>query len=113
MFSIFFPKARKRTRCEFNIFPTGMLEDEIYVEPLDGFITSGQDQKVYSSESSQKLKQALGAPWYNKTDEHLFDLGSVKSLSESIHYVKKSSINSVILSFYVRVTTTGSEGVQI
>ncbi|KAA3479914.1 Retrovirus-related Pol polyprotein from transposon TNT 1-94 [Gossypium australe] len=91
-----------------SAFLNGVLEEEIYVEQPEGFITPGQEGKVLYG-----LKQVLRV-YYNKIDEHLLNLGFVKSLSESTLYVKKSSTVLIIISLYVDdMLVTGNDATQI
>ncbi|TYK12309.1 subtilisin-like protease SBT2.4 [Cucumis melo var. makuwa] len=63
--------------------------------------TIRQEHKVYLLKKAlYGLKQASRA-WYNKIDDHLLNLDFMKSLSECMLYVKKSSTVIVIVSLYV------------
>lgn len=86
-----------------------MLQEEIYVEQLEGFVTPGQEEKVYLLRKAlYGLRQAPRA-WYSKMDEHLLGLGFKKSLSESTLYVKKLVSDLVVVSLYVDdMLVTGS-----
>lgn len=94
-------------------FLNGMLEEDIYVEKANGFIT-GQEQKVYLLKKAFcRLKQAPKT-WYSKMDEHSLNLGSIKSLRECTLFVKKSCFEIVIVSLYVDdLLVTRSDDVQI
>ena len=84
-----------------SAFLNGLLEEEIYVEQLEGFSVKGQEDDVYLlKEALYNLKQAPRA-WYNRIDEHLMQLGFRKSLSEATLYIKDDEINFVVVSLYV------------
>ena len=84
-----------------STFLNGVLQEEIYVEQLEGFIIPGQEEKVYVLKKAMYgLKQPPRA-WYNNMDGHLLSLGFEKSLGESTLYVKKLDSNLVIVSLYV------------
>ena len=93
----------------------GFLEEEIYVEQLEGFAVKRHENKVYLLKKAlYGLKQAPRA-WYNRIDEHLLDLGFVKSLSESTLYVKGDQANLIVISLYVDdllVTGNNAELIQ-
>jgi ATP-binding cassette subfamily B (MDR/TAP) protein 1 len=56
-------------------FLNGELEEEIYIDQLDGFIAKGQEGKVYKLlKSLHGLKQALNQ-WYEKFDKTLTSAG--------------------------------------
>ncbi|KAA3481957.1 Retrovirus-related Pol polyprotein from transposon TNT 1-94 [Gossypium australe] len=90
-----------RMLLAMSAFLNEVLNEEIYVEQADGFITPSQEGKVFLLKKAlYGLKQAPRA-WYNKVDEHLLNIDFVKSLSESTLYVKKSGTNLFIVSLYV------------
>jgi len=52
-----------------------ILEEEIYVEQLEGFVVKGKEDKVYKLHKAlYGLKQALRA-WYSQLDYYLLSLG--------------------------------------
>ena len=84
-----------------SAFLNGILQEEIYVEQLEGFMEQGEEEKVYLLKKAlYGLKQAPRA-WHSKIDEHLFSLGFQKSLSEATLYVKCKGDNLLIVSLYV------------
>lgn len=84
-----------------SAFLNGILQEEIYVEQPQGFVKEGEGDKVYLLRKAlYGLKQAPRA-WYSKIDEHLLNLGFVKSLSETTLYVKRNSTDILIVSLYV------------
>jgi len=97
-----------------SAFLNGVLQEEIYVEQPEGFVTPGQEEKVYLLRKAlYGLRQAPRA-WYSKMDEHLLGLGFKKSLSESTLYVKKLVSDLVVVSLYVDdMLVTGSNSAQI
>ena len=84
-----------------SAFLNGYLQEEIFVEQPMGFQVKGQEDKVYLLKKAlYGLKQAPRA-WYSRIDEHLHNLGFVKSLSEATLYVKGTDANLIIVSVYV------------
>ena len=92
-----------------SAFLNGVLQEEIYVEQPDGFVIQGAEDKVYLLQKAlYGLKQAPRA-WYSRIDEHLLNLGFVKSLSEATLYVKLKDNDVLIVSLYVDdLLVTGS-----
>lgn len=92
-----------------SAFLNGFLEEEIYVEQPEGFAVKGQEDKVYLLKKAlYGLKQAPRA-WYSRIDDHLLNLGFVKSLSEATLYIKGDQINLIVVSLYVDdLLVTGS-----
>ena len=92
-----------------SAFLNGYLQDEIYVEQPEGFQVKGQEEKVYLLKKAlYGLKQALNAQ-YSRIDEHLQNLGFVKSPSEATLYVKGTYANLIVVSIYVDdLLVTGS-----
>ena len=79
----------------------GFLEEEIYVEQLEGFAVKGQEDDVYLLKKAlYGLKQAPRA-WYSRIDKHLMQLGFRRSLNEATLYIKGDEINFVVVSLYV------------
>ncbi|GKV39615.1 hypothetical protein SLEP1_g47362 [Rubroshorea leprosula] len=84
-----------------SAFLNGKLEEEIFVEKLEGFVQDGAENKVYLLKKAlNRLKQAPRA-WNCKIYDHLLSLGFEKSLSEATLYVKKKNGVLVIVSIYV------------
>jgi len=92
-----------------SAFLNEVLQEEIYVEQPDGFVIQGAKDKVYLLQKAlYGLKQAPRA-WYSRIDEHLLNLGFVKSLSEATLYVKLKDNDVLIVSLYVDdILVTGS-----
>ena len=84
-----------------STFLNGCLQEEIFVEQPNGFQVKGQEEKVYKLKKAlYDLKQALRA-WSNRIDDHLQNLGFIKSPSEATLYVKQIEANLIIVSIYV------------
>lgn len=84
-----------------STFLHGVLQEEIYVEQSEGFVVQGKEDKVYLLKKAlYGLKQALRA-WYSRINDHLLNIGFVKSLSKSTLYVKHKENNLLIVSLYV------------
>ncbi|KAM7516070.1 hypothetical protein LguiA_005653 [Lonicera macranthoides] len=92
-----------------SAFLNGYLEEEIFVEQPEGFVSQGQEEKVYRLKKSlYGLKQAPRS-WYSRIDAHLVNLGFDKSLSESTLYIKKVDDEILVVSLYVDdLLVTGS-----
>lgn len=97
-----------------SAFLNGYLEEEIFVEQPEGFVVQGQEDKVYLLKKAlYGLKQAPRA-WYSRIDEHLQNLGFMRSLSESTLYIKHSHADILIVSLYVDdLLVTGSNVKQV
>ena len=62
-----------------STFLNGYLEEEIFVDQLEGFIVKGMEEKVYLLKKAlYGLKQAPRA-WYSRIDSHLLGLGFTKA----------------------------------
>jgi hypothetical protein len=84
-----------------SAFLNGVLQEEIYVEQPDGFVIQGEEDKVYLLQKAlYRLKQAPRA-WYSRIDDHLLNLGFVKSLSEATLYIRLKDDDILIMSLYV------------
>ena len=82
-------------------FLNGYLEEEIYIEQLEGFEVQGHEDKVYRLRKAlYGLKQAPKS-WYNIIDTHLMNLGFEKIISEFTLYVKKTKKDILVVSLYV------------
>ncbi|RVW47431.1 Retrovirus-related Pol polyprotein from transposon RE1 [Vitis vinifera] len=92
-----------------SAFLNGYLEEEIFVEQLEGFAIKGKEEKVYLLKKAlYGLRQAPRA-WYSRIDTHLLTLGFHKSLSEFTLYIKKIEEDILIVSLYVDdLLVTGS-----
>nr|KYP70533.1 Retrovirus-related Pol polyprotein from transposon TNT 1-94 [Cajanus cajan] len=82
-------------------FLNGFWLEEIYVEQPQGFVKEAEEDKVYLLKKAlYGLKQAPRS-WYSRIDDHLLNLGFVKSLAESTLYVKHDRADILIISLYV------------
>ncbi|CAA0825713.1 cysteine-rich RLK (RECEPTOR-like protein kinase) 8 [Striga hermonthica] len=85
-----------------STFLNGYLEEEIYVEQPQGFVTEGQENKVLKlKEALYGLKQAPRA-WYNRIDDYFTSHGFKRSEIEPTLYIKtQGNDNKLIVSLYV------------
>lgn len=83
-------------------FLNGEIEEEIYIDQLEGFEEKGHEDKVYHLKKAlTRLKQAFKA-WYNKIDTYLLQQDFIKSVNEATIYVKNGNHSKqLILSHYV------------
>jgi hypothetical protein len=97
-----------------STFLNGVLQEEIYVKQPDGFAIQGEEDKVYLLQKAlYELKQAPRA-WYSRIDDHLLNLGFVKSLSKATLYIRLKDDDILIMSLYVDdLLITGSNELQI
>ena len=91
-------------------FLDGEIEEEVYVEQLDGFVVHGKESHVCRLKKAlYGLKQAPRA-WYGRIDGFLVRLGFTKSLADSNLYYKVVDGQSLILVLYVDdLFLTGAE----
>lgn len=85
-----------------SAFLNGKLEEEIYVEQPLGFVTQGEEEKVYRLQKAlYGLKQAPRA-WYSNIDGYFTGNGFNKSKNEPTLYVKcKGTSDILIVALYV------------
>jgi len=84
-----------------SAFLNGVLNEEIYVEQLDGFENKITSNKVYLLKKAlYGLKQAPRA-WYIRLDRYLLSLGFERSMNEVTLYVKNVDKHTLIVSVYV------------
>ena len=82
-------------------FLNGDLEEDVYMEQPEGFISKGDENKVCKLEKSiYGLKQA-SRQWNLKFHESVTVLGFMQNSSEPCVYVKKNSNKVAILTLYV------------
>jgi len=84
-----------------SAFLNGVLEEEIYIEQLPGFVVKGQEAKVLRLKKAlYGLKQAPCA-WYNRIDQYFTNQGFKRSKSELTLYIKTQGHHTLLLSLYV------------
>ncbi|KAH9671079.1 hypothetical protein KPL70_017207 [Citrus sinensis] len=82
-------------------FLNGDLDEEIYMEQLEGFITPGQEKKICKLvKSLYDLKQAL-KQWHEKFDHTMITSGFKINECDKCVYVKETENEYVILYLYV------------
>ncbi|KAL0558837.1 hypothetical protein IC582_003419 [Cucumis melo] len=80
-----------------SAFLNGELQEEVYVEQLEGFDKKDSEEKVYKlTKALYGLKQAPRA-WYSKIDEYFQQNGFKRSANEPTLYVKKGGKNDFII----------------
>eukprot|EP00253_Pinus_taeda_P003093 PITA_03093 len=91
-----------------SAFLNGDLEEEVYIEQLDGFIL-GNDPKLVCrlKKALYGLKQAPRA-WYYRLDKYLHQQGFSKGLADSNLYIKIDNDKLLILVVYVDDIIFGS-----
>lgn len=78
-------------------FLNGILEEEVYVEQLAGYVVKGKDDKVYwLKKALYGLKQALRV-WYKKIDSYFAQHGFEKCPFEHILYVKFVDLENILV----------------
>ncbi|KAI5351334.1 hypothetical protein L3X38_004225 [Prunus dulcis] len=94
-----------------SAFLNGILEEEVYVDQLKGFVVKGSESKVYKLHKAlYGLKQAPRA-WYSEIDGYFAECGFTKSQSEATLYVKaRGEASILIVSIYVDdIVYTGND----
>ena len=97
---------------EFDVksaFLNGTLEEDICIEQPQGFVISGQEEKVYKLKKAlYGLKQAPRA-WYRRLDSYLHKNDFHQSESEPTVYLKVKVADMLIVCVYVDdIIYTGS-----
>ncbi|CAL2254019.1 unnamed protein product [Prunus armeniaca] len=95
-----------------SAFLNGVLKEEVYVDQLDGFVTTNYEDKMYKLKKAlYGLKQAPRA-LYEEINAYLISCGYVRSTSEATLYCKtKEDSETLIVSIYVDdIVYTGSSG---
>lgn len=76
-----------------SAFLNGELEEEVYVEQLQGYIVKGKEDKVYwLRKALYGLKQAPQA-WNSNIDKYFCQNGFQRSQSEPSLYIKKEDLS--------------------
>ncbi|BBG99166.1 transposable element gene [Prunus dulcis] len=90
-------------------FLNGVLQEEVYVEQLEGFVVEGKEEKEYKLHKAlYGLKQAPRA-WYGEIGNYFSQCGYKKSLSEPTLFIKARGEDILIVSIYVDdIVNTGS-----
>jgi hypothetical protein len=93
-----------------TVFLNGEVEQEVYIEQLEGFVIHGKESHVCKLKKAlYGLKQALRA-WYGRIGSFLQSLGFSKSIADPNLYIKIVKNHSVILVLYVdNLFLTGEE----
>lgn len=84
-----------------SAFLNGEIEEEVYVDQPEGFMTKGLEEKVcHLKKALYGLKQAPRA-WNSKINGYFIESGFKRSLSESSLYVKNVGNDFLVLCLYV------------
>jgi hypothetical protein len=84
-----------------STFLNGEIEEEVYIEQLDGFVIHGKESHVCRLKKYlYGLKQAPRA-WYARIDGYMMSLGFNKSVVDANLYYKVDNGESLILILYV------------
>lgn len=82
-------------------FLNGIIEEEVYIEQLEGFVVHGKESHVCKLKKAlYGLKQAPHA-WYERIDSYLMGLGFSKNDADSNLYFKVINGEALILILYV------------
>ncbi|KAL0289456.1 UNVERIFIED_CONTAM: Retrovirus-related Pol polyprotein from transposon RE1 [Sesamum angustifolium] len=83
-----------------SAFINGYIDEEIYVEQPQGFITKGSEERVLRLKKAlYGLKQEPRA--CSRIDKYFMDRGFRRSLSEPTLYIKSQDNDTLIVSLYV------------
>ncbi|GKB74380.1 retrovirus-related pol polyprotein from transposon TNT 1-94 [Tanacetum coccineum] len=84
-----------------NDLLTGSLEEEVYVNQLDGFINPHYPDKVYRLKKAlYRLKQALRA-WYDELSNFLISKGFSKGSIDPTLFITKKGKDILLVQIYV------------
>ena len=84
-----------------SAFLNGDLEEEVYMEQLEGFHVQDASQFVYRLKKAlYGLKQAPRA-WYSRLDNYLLQQGFKKGNTDSNLYIKEENGSLIIIEVYV------------
>ena len=84
-----------------SAFLNGEIEEEVYVDPPDGFIKEGKEDHVLKLKKSlYELKQAPRA-WNYKPDDTLNYMCFIKSVSDQAVYTSSSKEHRLLVGVYV------------
>ena len=82
-------------------FLNGIIEEEVYIEQLEGFVFHGKDSHVCKMKNAlYGLKQAPHA-WYGRIDGFLLSLGFTKCDADPNLYYKVVNDEPLIFVLYV------------
>jgi hypothetical protein len=92
-----------------STFLNGELEEEVYIEQLEGFLLSErEDYLCILKKALYGLKQAPRA-WYSRLDRHLQQQGFRKENLDRNLYIKVDQNNILIIEVYVDDIIFGSD----
>ena len=82
-------------------FLNGIIEEEVYIEQLEGFVVHGKESYVCKLKKAlYGLKQAPRA-WYGRIDGYLVNLGFYKSDADPNIYYNIEDNDPLILFLYI------------
>ena len=80
-----------------SAFLNGVLNEEVYVEQPEGYLTVNAENKVYKlNKALYGLKQAPRA-WYSEIDKYLAKCKFKRSISEATLYTRKDCEGEIII----------------
>jgi hypothetical protein len=87
----------------------GELEEEVYIEQLEGFqLSENADYVCKLKKDWYGLKQALRA-WYSRLDKYLQQVGFKKGSEDNNLYIKVSQDSILLIEVYVDDIILGSD----
>jgi hypothetical protein len=90
-------------------FLNGELEEEVYIEQLEGFqLSENTDYVCKLKKALYGLKQAPRA-WYSRLDKYLSQAGFRKGSTDNNLYIKVSQGNILLIEVYVDDIIFGSD----
>ena len=84
-----------------SAFLNGMLQEEVYVEQLKGFVDPHRSDDVYKLKRAlYGLKQALRA-WYDRLTAYLIEHGFKRGSADTTLFIRKDKNSFVVAQIYV------------
>lgn len=74
-----------------SAFSNGILEEEVYVEQLAGFVKKGQENKMYRLKRVLYGLKQVPREWYTRIDSFFVDSGFQRCSFYHTSYVKTST----------------------
>ena len=82
-----------------SAFLNGYLEEEIFVEQLEGFVVKGKEDKVYQLKNALYGLNQAPRSWYNMINVHLLGLG-FKKVKVNPHFMLEKLMLAYLLFHY-------------
>jgi hypothetical protein len=93
-----------------NVFSNGVIEEEVCIEKLQGFVIHGKDSHIFQSKKGLFRIKQVPREWYARIYNYLMSLGFTKTyVDPNLYYKVEDDFPLILVQYVDDIFVTGDE----